>query len=238
MKRAPHHQRTHVRQPSLTTWRRRARPPSWVWTWGGGHLRRPRLLEVGDGVVEVKAHQRRQTTSVGTTGTSASWTGWCRTFKNNYGHGPVQGQDGAAAAWREFRRRRPRSSCSGSAETHDQPALHHPLRAGPACTWTTKLTPGRVPEDDLGPARTAPRGPFQQVIKDGNTKLSDIQHVVLVGGSTRIAPPWWTLVKELLGRARRPNKGVKPGRRSSPWALLCRPACSRARSRMSLLAGT
>src|SRR5690349_19219997 len=52
------------------------------------------------------------------------------------------------------------------------------------------------------------KSPFQQVIKDGNTKLSDIQHVVLVGGSTRM-PAVVDLVKELTG-GKVPNKGVNP----------------------------
>jgi molecular chaperone DnaK (HSP70) len=42
------------------------------------------------------------------------------------------------------------------------------------------------------------KGPFQQVIKDAGVKLSEIQHVVLVGGSTRM-PAVVDLVKELTG---------------------------------------
>jgi molecular chaperone DnaK len=52
------------------------------------------------------------------------------------------------------------------------------------------------------------KGPFQQVIKDASVKLSDIQHVVLVGGSTRM-PAVVDLVKELTG-GKEPNKGVNP----------------------------
>ena len=51
-------------------------------------------------------------------------------------------------------------------------------------------------------------GPFQQVIKDASTKLSDIQHVVLVGGSTRM-PAVVDLVKELSG-GKEPIKDVDP----------------------------
>ncbi len=52
------------------------------------------------------------------------------------------------------------------------------------------------------------KGPFQQVIKDAGVKLSDIHHVVLVGGSTRM-PAVVDLVKELTG-GKEPNKGVNP----------------------------
>ncbi|QPK78968.1 molecular chaperone DnaK [Corynebacterium lizhenjunii] len=51
------------------------------------------------------------------------------------------------------------------------------------------------------------KAPFNQVIKDAGLSLSDIDHVVLVGGSTRM-PAVSDLVKELTGRE--PNKGVNP----------------------------
>src|ERR1700684_4082388 len=52
------------------------------------------------------------------------------------------------------------------------------------------------------------KSPFQQVIKDANVKMADIDHVVLVGGSTRM-PAVVDLVKSLTG-GREPNKGVTP----------------------------
>jgi molecular chaperone DnaK len=52
------------------------------------------------------------------------------------------------------------------------------------------------------------KAPFNQVIKDTSIKLSDIDHVVLVGGSTRM-PAVVDLVKELTG-GKEPNKGVNP----------------------------
>ena len=51
------------------------------------------------------------------------------------------------------------------------------------------------------------KAPFQNVIKDAGIKLEDIDHVVLVGGSTRM-PAVSALVKELAGKE--PNKGVNP----------------------------
>ena len=50
--------------------------------------------------------------------------------------------------------------------------------------------------------------PFNDVIKEAGVKVSDIAHVVLVGGSTRM-PAVTTLVKELTG-GKEPNKGVNP----------------------------
>ncbi len=50
--------------------------------------------------------------------------------------------------------------------------------------------------------------PFNDVIKEAGVKLSDISHVVLVGGSTRM-PAVTTLVTELTG-GKEPNKGVNP----------------------------
>jgi len=50
--------------------------------------------------------------------------------------------------------------------------------------------------------------PFHDVIKEAGIKVSDIDHVVLVGGSTRM-PAVAELVKELTG-GQEPNKGVNP----------------------------
>ena len=52
------------------------------------------------------------------------------------------------------------------------------------------------------------RSPFNQVIKDAGISVGQIDHVVLVGGSTRM-PAVTELVKELTG-GKEPNKGVNP----------------------------
>src|SRR5437588_4035977 len=52
------------------------------------------------------------------------------------------------------------------------------------------------------------RQPFQSVISDAGISVADIDHVVLVGGSTRM-PAVTELVKELTG-GKEPNKGVNP----------------------------
>ncbi len=49
--------------------------------------------------------------------------------------------------------------------------------------------------------------PFQDVIKEAGIKVAEIDHIVLVGGSTRM-PAVVELVKEMAGKD--PNKGVNP----------------------------
>src|ERR1700752_277381 len=51
------------------------------------------------------------------------------------------------------------------------------------------------------------RGPFEQAIADAGLKLGDLDHVVLVGGSTRM-PAIQELVKDMTGKE--PHKGVNP----------------------------
>src|SRR6059036_983075 len=52
------------------------------------------------------------------------------------------------------------------------------------------------------------RAPFNQVIRDAGISIGQIDHVVLVGGSTRM-PAVSDLVRELTG-GKEPNKGVNP----------------------------
>ena len=62
------------------------------------------------------------------------------------------------------------------------------------------------------------RKPFEDVIKEAGVKVSDIAHVVLVGGSTRM-PAVSELVKSLLG-GKDANKGVNPDEVVSVGAAL------------------
>ncbi|WP_088282251.1 molecular chaperone DnaK [Kineosporia sp. A_224] len=52
------------------------------------------------------------------------------------------------------------------------------------------------------------KAPFRAVIKDAGVSLSEIDHIVLVGGSTRM-PAVADVVRELTG-GKEPNKGVNP----------------------------
>jgi molecular chaperone DnaK len=51
------------------------------------------------------------------------------------------------------------------------------------------------------------RGPFEQAIKDASLSKDDIDHVIMVGGSTRM-PAVHELINELTGKE--PHKGVNP----------------------------
>jgi molecular chaperone DnaK len=51
------------------------------------------------------------------------------------------------------------------------------------------------------------RGPFEQAIKDAGLSMDDLDHVILVGGSTRM-PAVHELVHDLTGKE--PHKGVNP----------------------------
>jgi molecular chaperone DnaK len=53
----------------------------------------------------------------------------------------------------------------------------------------------------------ATKGPFEQAISDAGLKMSDLDHVVLVGGSTRM-PSIQEMVQSLTGKE--PHKGVNP----------------------------
>jgi molecular chaperone DnaK len=52
------------------------------------------------------------------------------------------------------------------------------------------------------------KAPFRQVMADADVKVGDIDHIVLVGGSTRM-PAVADVVRELTG-GKEPNKGVNP----------------------------
>ena len=62
----------------------------------------------------------------------------------------------------------------------------------------------RMTEDLLD----ATKGPFNQAVKDAGISVNDIDHVILVGGSTRM-PMVRNLVKELTG-GKDPHQGVNP----------------------------
>ncbi|MDO5454989.1 MAG: molecular chaperone DnaK [Corynebacterium sp.] len=62
----------------------------------------------------------------------------------------------------------------------------------------------KITQDLLDRTKT----PFNQVIKDADMSIAEVDHVVLVGGSTRM-PAVTEMVKELTG-GKEPNKGVNP----------------------------
>src|SRR5450755_4781340 len=161
------------------------------------------LLEVGEGVVEVKATSGDN--HLGGDDWDQRVVDWLvKDFKNNYG--TDLSKDKMALQRLRESAEKAKIELSGSAETQiNLPYITH-SEQGPL-HLDTKLTRAefqRMTSDLLDRCKT----PFQQVIKDAGVKLSDIQHVVLVGGSTRM-PAVVDLVKELTG-GKEPNKGVNP----------------------------
>jgi molecular chaperone DnaK len=161
------------------------------------------LLEVGEGVVEVKATSGDN--HLGGDDWDQRIVDWLvKDFKNNYG--TDLSKDKMALQRLRESAEKAKIELSGSAETQiNLPYITH-SEQGPL-HLDTKLTRAefqRMTSDLLDRCKT----PFKQVIKDAGVKLSDIQHVVLVGGSTRM-PAVVELVKDLTG-GKDPNKGVNP----------------------------
>ena len=120
-------------------------------------------------------------------------------------HRPGPGQDRRASGSRRLPRR-PRSSSPRRA----RPQINLPYitlgQAGPL-HLEEKLTRSefqRLTSDLLDRCRA----PFNAVIDDAKISVGAINHVILVGGSTRM-PAVVELVKELTG-GKEPNKGVNP----------------------------
>jgi molecular chaperone DnaK len=161
------------------------------------------LLEVGEGVVEVKATSGDN--HLGGDDWDQRIVDWLvKDFKNNYGTDLSKDK----MALQRLRETAEKAKIELSSSTESQinlPYITH-SEQGPL-HLDTKLTRAefqKMTSDLLDRCKT----PFQQVIKDAGVKLSDIQHVVLVGGSTRM-PAVVDLVKELTG-GKEPNKGVNP----------------------------
>jgi molecular chaperone DnaK len=161
------------------------------------------LLEVGEGVVEVKATSGDN--HLGGDDWDQRIVDWLvQDFKNGYGID--LSKDKMALQRLRESAEKAKIELSGSQETQiNLPYITH-SEQGPL-HLDTKLTRAefqRMTSDLLD--RT--KAPFKSVIKDAGVKLSDIQHVVLVGGSTRM-PAVVDVVKELTG-GKEPNKGVNP----------------------------
>jgi len=161
------------------------------------------LLEVGEGVVEVKATSGDN--HLGGDDWDQRVVDWLvKDFKNNYG--TDLSKDKMALQRLRESAEKAKIELSGSAETQiNLPYITH-SEQGPL-HLDTKLSRAefqKMTSDLLDRCKA----PFQQVIKDAGVKLSEIHHVVLVGGSTRM-PAVVELVKELTG-GKEPNKGVNP----------------------------
>ncbi|MGN6792601.1 MAG: molecular chaperone DnaK, partial [Streptosporangiaceae bacterium] len=161
------------------------------------------LLEVGEGVVEVKATSGDN--HLGGDDWDQKIVDWLvKDFKNSYGI-DLSADKMALQRLRETAEKTKIELSSSTESQINLPYITH-SEQGPL-HLDTKLTRAefqRMTSDLLDRCKS----PFQQVIKDAGIKLSEIAHVVLVGGSTRM-PAVVDLVKELTG-GKEPNKGVNP----------------------------
>ncbi len=161
------------------------------------------LLEIGEGVVEVKATSGDN--HLGGDDWDTRVVEWMvKKFKDN--NGVDLAQDKIAMQRLQEAAEKAKIELSASSET----TVHLPYithgESGPL-HLEEKLTRAefqKMTSDLLD--RT--KAPFQSVLKDGGVDVSKIDHVVLVGGSTRM-PAVSELVTQLLG-GKEPNKGVNP----------------------------
>jgi molecular chaperone DnaK len=161
------------------------------------------LLEVGEGVVEVKATSGDN--HLGGDDWDQRIVDWLvQDFKNGYGID--LSKDKMALQRLREAAEKAKIELSGSAETQiNLPYITH-SEQGPL-HLDAKLTRAefqKMTSDLLDRCK----GPFKQVLSDSGIKLADIHHVVLVGGATRM-PAVVDVVKELTG-GKEPNKGVNP----------------------------
>ncbi|MFI2205617.1 molecular chaperone DnaK [Streptomyces sp. NPDC020192] len=160
------------------------------------------LLEIGEGVIEVKA----------TNGdTHLGGDDWDQrivdhlvlNFKNNYGIDLAK--DKMAVQRLREAAERAKVELSSSSETNVNLPYITASAEGPL-HLDEKLTRAQLQQLTADLLERC-KGPFHNAVKDAGIKVSDINHVILVGGSTRM-PAVTDLVRELTGKD--PHKGVNP----------------------------
>jgi len=161
------------------------------------------LLEIGDGVFEVKA--TKGDNRLGGDDWDSRIVDWLvKQFKNK--NGTDLSQDKIAKQRLQEAAEKAKIELSSASET----SINLPyitLGASGPLHLEEKLTRSefqRLTADLLDRCRT----PFNAVISDANISIGKIDHVILVGGSTRM-PAVAELVKELTG-GKDPNKSVNP----------------------------
>ncbi|MFE4751291.1 molecular chaperone DnaK [Streptomyces mirabilis] len=160
------------------------------------------LLEIGDGVIEVKA-TNGDTRLGGDDWDQRVVEHLAQRFKAS--HGIDLGHDKMALQRLRESAEKAKIELSSSSETAVNLPYITATADGPL-HLEEKLTRAQFQEltaDLLDRCKT----PFHQAVKDAGVKLAAVDHVILVGGSTRM-PAVTDLVRELTGKD--PHKGVNP----------------------------
>ncbi|TMK21743.1 MAG: molecular chaperone DnaK [Actinobacteria bacterium] len=161
------------------------------------------LLEIGDGVFEVKA--THGDTHLGGDDWDQRVIEWLTTqFKNK--HGVDLAQDRMALQRLKEAAEKAKIELSQTTETTINLPFVTATAEGPL-HLEEKLTRSefeRLTADLLARCK----GPFTMAVKDAGIDVKAIDHVILVGGSTRM-PMVQSLVRELTG-GKEPHKGVNP----------------------------
>ncbi|MFF5013153.1 molecular chaperone DnaK [Streptomyces sp. NPDC001165] len=160
------------------------------------------LLEMGEGVIEVKA-TNGDTHLGGDDWDQRIVDHLAKEFKNHYG--VDLSKDKMAVQRLREAAEKAKIELSSSSETNINLPYITASAEGPL-HLDEKLTRAQFQQltSDL---LERCKGPFHNAIKDAGIKVSDINHVILVGGSTRM-PAVTELVRELTGKD--PHKGVNP----------------------------
>ena len=160
------------------------------------------LLEIGDGVVEVKATSGDN--NLGGDDWDNAVVDWMVTqFKN--AHGVDLSKDKMAMQRLREAAEKAKIELSSSTETSINLPYITASAEGPLHLEET-LSRSKF-ESLTADLLKRTKAPFEAVVKDAGIKVSDIDQVVLVGGSTRM-PAVAELVKEMTGKDA--NKGVNP----------------------------
>ncbi|MEX2423521.1 MAG: molecular chaperone DnaK [Acidimicrobiia bacterium] len=161
------------------------------------------VLDIGDGVFEVKA--TAGDTKLGGDDWDDAVTQWLVTgFKND--HGVDLSKDRMASQRLKEAAEKAKIELSSVSETEVNLPFITATAEGPL-HLQMKLTRSefqKITEDLLDRVK----GPFQQAVKDAGVTVSEIDHLILVGGSTRM-PAVQELAKELTG-GKDPHRGVNP----------------------------
>ena len=160
------------------------------------------ILEIGEGVFEVKSTSGN--THLGGDDWDQRVIDWLVTsFKND--HGEDLGADKMALQRLKEAAEKAKIELSAVQETTVNLPFITATNEGPL-HLDYKLTRAKLQELTADLVEAC-RGPFEQAIKDAGMSKSDIQHVILVGGSTRM-PSIQELVQTLSGKEA--HKGVNP----------------------------